>query len=253
MLQQPERITASHRGMLRRVARQNDPCRVPGDLQKFPHVAGADEPRLIHPNHLSARFRLELRIGKQVRQRLGSRKPGFAQRSSRSRRRRCKGEHPAASGLDLRHRFTHRRRFADACPASNSHHLIATVENMPDRLPLLRRKQLIGESDVPPFERGIHPATTPHRVDERNFLSEHLDRSAKLFARNFADDHPAPLKFAPCFFRRELPDAKTQGFGDQSPALNDRTLREKFLARVIERHFRRHFFASRRRLTLRRF
>ena len=178
MLHQPEGITASHRGMLPRIACQDDSCRIPCDLQQFPHVSGSNRPRLINPNHLSSRFCLKLGIGKEMRERLCVRKSGIAQVYTRSRRRRRKGEYLPSSGLNLRHYFAHGRRFADPCQAANPHHLIAAVENVFHCRPLLRRKLFIGEPDIPSLERCKHSPTAPHRVDECDFLRKHFDRRA---------------------------------------------------------------------------
>ena len=74
-----------------------------------------------------------------------------------------------------------------------------------------------------------------------------------MLSRHIADDHPAPLKFAPRLLRRHLPDAEAQRLGDQPTALHDRVFGKELFARVIKRPFRRDLFAHRPRFTVRGF
>ena len=188
-----------------------------------------------------------------MRQRLRIAKPGLAQRSPRRRRGGRKGEDPPASRFDLRHGFGHCRCLADPGQATNAYYLVAAIEDMLHRRPLFLRKRLVSKGQQPGFQRGMPPSPAPHRIDERHFFRQHFDRSAKLLAGHLANHHAAPLKFPPRLFRGDVSDAKMQRFRDQAFRFHDRVPGKDLFARLIERHFRRDFFAPCPRLTVKGF
>ena len=65
-----------------------------------------------------------------------------------------------------------------------------------------------------PAIRRISPAS--HEIDKADLLRQHIHRSAKQLAIDFAHDHFAPAKLTPRSLRIDAPHTKAKRFGDQA-------------------------------------
>ena len=117
---------------------------------------------------------MQLRIGEQMRDRFRIVKTGLPQRFARSRSRGRKRKHPHPGSLDGVHRFAHQRRFPDAGTAPECNHLVTAFQNVHHRRPLFGG-QLFRNNFRLGLERRVLPATRAHKIEQRDFLREHVD------------------------------------------------------------------------------
>ena len=141
-----------------------------GDAEQGAHVLGAEQPRLVHPDHSPLDLFLRRPVRQEPRHSLGVLETLLPQHAPRRLRRRREHVDTRSAALDLFGGGFEERRLSGASRTANEDHPVGRVQDVPHGVRLVA-VQLGGGESLAACGQGLaRPAAVPREGEQRRFF-----------------------------------------------------------------------------------